>query len=260
MEILRQGSEGSSVRRWQQFLVGLGHLAGNVDGIFGPRTAAATQAFQRTSKLSRDGVVGPDTYATALRAGFDPGFLDPLGGTAGSDWPPRPDFAPLISNLEREAVFGKFRFERIGGDGRIKILDGWAERNVKPIVVPQLRGVEGAPASGRIFVHHLVAAQVRALFQAWEDEGLVKLVLSWAGSFAPRFVRGSNTTLSNHAWGTGFDINAAWNGLGKVPALSGRQGSVRELVPAANLHGFFWGGHFKGRSDGMHFEAARVLG
>jgi hypothetical protein len=72
-------------------------------------------------------------------------------------------------------------------------------------------------------------------------------------------VRGSNTTLSNHAWGTGFDINAKWNPLGAVPALRGDTGSVRELVPIAHDHGFFWGGHFS-RSDGMHFEVARVLG
>jgi hypothetical protein len=86
------------------------------------------------------------------------------------------------------------------------------------------------------------------------------LVLTWEGSFAPRFVRGSNVTLSNHAWGTAFDINYAWNTLGAQPALRGQKGSVRELVPIANEFGFYWGGHFKGRADGMHFEVARPLG
>lgn len=74
----------------------------------------------------------------------------------------------------------------------------------------------------------------------------------------PRFVRGSRTTLSNHSWGTAFDINYAWNCLGALPALRGEKGSVRELVPIAHRHGFYWGGHFS-RRDGMHFEVARVL-
>jgi hypothetical protein len=66
--------------------------------------------------------------------------------------------------------------------------------------------------------------------------------------------------LSTHAFGCAFDINVPWNGYYKVPALVGDQGSVRELVPIANQHGFYWGGHFQyghGLSDGMHFEWAR---
>jgi hypothetical protein len=43
-----------------------------------------------------------------------------------------------------------------------------------------------------------------------------------------------------------------------VPALKGKQGCVRELVPIANQHGIYWGGHFKRRPDGMHFELAKV--
>jgi hypothetical protein len=39
---------------------------------------------------------------------------------------------------------------------------------------------------------------------------------------------------------------------------------VRELVPIANQHGFYWGGHFRynkhtDQSDGMHFEWARPM-
>jgi hypothetical protein len=38
--------------------------------------------------------------------------------------------------------------------------------------------------------------------------------------------------------------------------LVGEKGSVRELVPIANRWGFYWGGHYNGRPDGMHFEVA----
>jgi len=73
----------------------------------------------------------------------------------------------------------------------------------------------------------------------------------------PSFIRGWRTTLSNQSWGTAFDINAAWNGLGRRPPLVGEKGSVRELVQLANQHGFYWGGHFSKRPDGMHFEVGQ---
>jgi hypothetical protein len=65
--------------------------------------------------------------------------------------------------------------------------------------------------------------------------------------------------LSNHAFSSALDINQRWNGLGMIPALEDAQGSLRELVPIANEHGFFWGGHFKRRPDGMHFEVAKLI-
>lgn len=33
---------------------------------------------------------------------------------------------------------------------------------------------------------------------------------------------------------------------------------MRELVPIANDFGFYWGGHFRSRLDGMHFEIAEL--
>jgi hypothetical protein len=261
MEILRQGSEGPEVRRWQQFLLGFGLLERGVDGVFGPFTDKATRTYQRRKRLAADGVVGPQTYAAALNDGFDPGFSDPRGGTSGADWPPKPLFAPLVSNAEREEVFGRFRFERIApGKDEIRLLDDWRERNLTSIVIPQLKAVQGAPASGRVRFHRRVTEQAHALFAKWEADGLLPLVVTWAGSYAARYIRGNGTTLSNHAWGAAFDINAGWNGLGRLPALRGERGSVRELVPAANEFGFYWGGHFRNRSDGMHFEVARPLG
>lgn len=259
MEILRRGSEGNDVRRWQQFLLGREIAIGGVDGVFGPLTESATKVFQRRRKLVQDGVVGPQTYAAALQLSFDPGFTDPLGGTSGTDWPPPPIFRPLVSNIERGKIFGVFKYERVApGEDDIRILGDWETRNIVPISVPQLKGVRGGPKNGRIRVHRLVAAQVRELFIAWDTAGLTDLIETWGGSFVARFIRGSGTTLSNHAWGTAFDLNAAWNPLGALPALRGRKGSVRELVPLANQYGFYWGGHFS-RCDGMHFEVARVL-
>ncbi len=259
MRVLRKGGDGEDVRQWQLFLIGQGILDSRADGLFGPITERATKAFQKRARLTTDGVVGPMTYAAALERGFNPGFTDAQGGQEGLDWPSRPSFKPLLGQPARSAVFGRFNYEPVGPNTEdIRILDNWPAENLTSVTVPLLRGVEGAPTSGRIRVHRLVAAQTQNLFAAWQAAGLARFVLAWAGGYAPRFIRGSRSTLSSHAWGTAFDINAPWNPLAAVPARRGAKGSVRDLVPIAHEHGFYWGGHFS-RSDGMHFEVARVL-
>ena len=112
--------------------------------------------------------------------------------------------------------------------------------------------------TGNVSFHKKAAKQMLALWAEWEKEGLLHLVKSWDGTYVPRFIRGSKTKLSNHCFGTAFDINVKWNGLAKRPALVGQEGSVRELVEIANKHGFYWGGHFR-RKDGMHFEVAKIM-
>jgi len=97
------------------------------------------------------------------------------------------------------------------------------------------------------------------LFDDWQSANLTEKILSWGGSWVPRFVRGSRTSLSNHAWGTAFDINHQWNGLGIRPTLRDEKGSVRDLVEIAYQNGFYWGGWFKSRPDGMHFEAYKII-
>src|SRR5690606_24730798 len=103
-----------------------------------------------------------------------------------------------LSARERERLFGSFRFEPAPTDSNpegIRILDGWAERNIVRVYVPQLangaaRGaIAGAPKSGLVSWHREGARQLVELFAAWEHAGLMSLVLSWAGSWVPRFVR-----------------------------------------------------------------------
>jgi hypothetical protein len=106
--------------------------------------------------------------------------------------------------------------------------------------------------------HKLIANQLIGLFQALEDRGLMKYILTWDGMFYPRFIRGYYGKLSNHSWGTAFDINVEWNGMGTTPALVGEKGSVRLLVETALDFGFYWGGWFD-RKDGMHFECYKII-
>jgi D-alanyl-D-alanine carboxypeptidase-like protein/putative peptidoglycan binding protein len=262
MRVLKEGIKGPDVKRWQNFLLGQGFDPGLCDGQFNERTRDATIAFQSRFGLTADGIVGNATWGQAMVLGL-PVLEDlPTGDQTGPDFPPKPDFPPLTSTAERQALFGRFKFEADpipGNRENIRILGDWEAQNIVRVQIPQLAGISGAPSSGAVRFHRLAVAQLVSLWKAWEDAGLLSRVKTWGGSFVPRFIRGSDTVLSNHAFGTAFDINVAFNPLGAQPALVGRPGSVRELAPIANQHGFYWGGHFT-RLDGMHFEVAKLKG
>ncbi len=256
MKTLRIGDSGDDVSKWQFFLTGQNLFAGIISGQFDQETKNASIAFQKRHRLQPDGIVGNKTVGIAMTLSFavlDDDRLD----KSSSNWPPRSDFPPLTSNDERGSIFGTFRFRHKpvpGNPENIEVLDNWANVNIVRVDIPQLIPIKG---TSRVFFHRLASNQLINLWNDWERAGLLHLVLTWAGTYVPRFVRGSNRTLSNHAFGSAFDINVAWNKLGAVPALAGQKGSVRELVQIANTHGFFWGGHFN-RLDGMHFEVALI--
>jgi hypothetical protein len=263
IEILRNGSEGRSVTRWQNFLIGQRRLRSVADGIFGPVTEKATKAFQRDQELHPDGIVGPQTLGKALLLGYDAGFTDRVEPETNPTLTGESEIRPL-NDSGRKRLFGSFEYEPDPSSHnreRIRVLDGWEGENIRLVTIPQLQGIPvfGRPSSGRMRFHRKAEEQLKSMWAAWEQAGLLALVLTYDGSYNARFIRGSRSVLSNHAYGSAFDINTRWNPLGAVPALAGEEGSVRELVSIANEHGFYWGGHFNNRPDGMHFEVARLL-
>jgi hypothetical protein len=257
MRVLRKDMKGQDVRKWQYFLIGQGFLSGKADGAFGAHTHAATVEFQKKYFLEQDGVVGHQTIVQAIQLGFT--VLDETVDESKNspNWPPKPAFPPLVGTAARQALFGKFAYRHQPEPGNyenIRILGDWKEKNIVKVEIPQLKGISGG-AGGIVWFHRLAAGQLKSMWGAWEKAGLLARILSWGGSFVPRLVRGSGS-LSNHAFGTAFDINCAQNPLGAQPPLTGEKGSVRELIPIANEYGFFWGGHYEKRLDGMHFEVA----
>lgn len=88
------------------------------------------------------------------------------------------------------------------------------------------------------------------------DEPEIYAVLGSAGMLCVRFVRGSNTAISNHSWGCAIDLTLEgkldFRGDGKV------QNGLKRLHPIFNRHGFFWGAAFR-TEDAMHFEVSRQL-
>ncbi len=65
--LLKQNYRGAYVKFLQQLLESKLFPVGNIDGIFGSRTARAVRAFQAANNLTVDGIVGPNTWASLTR-------------------------------------------------------------------------------------------------------------------------------------------------------------------------------------------------
>jgi hypothetical protein len=258
LETLQVGSKGPFVEQWETFLRGQDLLMDKeVDNNFTESTAAATREFQKRYQLGFDGKAGNQTVGYAMaHLGFEVLEL------SSPDFPPKPPDAKPLGFAERQKLLGEIQFEPApvaGNPEAIRITNDWQRHHLGTVMIPQLKGVFGAPANGIIEFNKVAIPQLQALFQDWEREGLLNRLLGWGGSFAPRFIRGSRTTLSQHAHGSAFDCNVPWNPLGARAALIGEKGSVRELVLTAYRHGFFWGGHYAARKDGMHIEVMKIV-
>jgi hypothetical protein len=271
------------VERWQYFLRKNNFAqVGSIDGDFGLKTETATRFFQVQAGIDATGAVDAATIAAARAMGFKVVPDTEYDGKKKDSWPPKPSGLSSPSNASRTAALGAFFFKQVAPQFRsdpdeIVILgsvDGsssdWRRDEILDLEIPQKVFADGW--NGRITCHRVVAPRLTQLFRAWEQADLLYLIRGYAGSFAPRYKRGDSpawtgasaplrsdktSALSNHAFGTAFDINVADNPYKASPALVPKRGAVRELVELANDNGFYWGGHFSsGSRDGMHFEFA----
>lgn len=64
---LQEGSKGYETSLWQKYLQSNGYYDGAIDGNYGPKTVAATKAFQKAHGLTEDGIAGDVTLG---KAGF----------------------------------------------------------------------------------------------------------------------------------------------------------------------------------------------
>jgi peptidoglycan L-alanyl-D-glutamate endopeptidase CwlK len=99
METLRLDSSGPDVKRVQERLAELGFNPGKVDGEFGAGTEAAVLAFQRSSGLAADGVVGPDTAAALFQ---------------GVKRPPKVAASDILDDIDAQMVARMFPATNLG--------------------------------------------------------------------------------------------------------------------------------------------------
>jgi hypothetical protein len=277
------GNVPAEVQRWQYFLLrqGLSEV-GKIDGEFGAKSETATKFFQVRNQLTATGKVQDKELAVAATMGYTVQPNDYYTKRAGAAFPPAPANLGSPSNATRNTTFTCFKFLQKPRDERpdaeaivIKgscdgTISDWTADKIIDIEIPQLRFASGY--AGRFRTHKKAAPAFKALFEAWEKADLLHLIRTYEGCFVPRYKRNQAPAgnsghglkesknvaeLSNHSFGSAFDINFVDNQLGAVPAFCGQRGATRELVEAANKLGIYWGGHFNTK-DGMHFEISKL--
>lgn len=102
----------------------------------------------------------------------------------------------------------------------------------------------------RLYCNKDIVAPLERAFRNIIERGLTDQIETWDGCFNIRNKRGLKSW-SLHAWAIAIDINAARNGLGRMPTMS------KELVKCFTDAGFHWGGTWR-RPDGMHFQLAKI--
>lgn len=266
--VMGVGSYGNDVRRLQEYINS--ELTSNLvqDGSFGGNTKAEVLRFRSRFGLPAAPVFDAQCFIVSAPRGFSSPNFDTDPAKRSLAWPKRqPGLTSPPGTLMQQAC-GEIIFQHTpvsGNPEHITVTNGYEAANIRVVDIPQLKnciipldpGV--TKCDGRVRFHRNHTARLAALFQQWEQAGLMDRILTFDGSFNLRLKRGSTkatvANLSNHSWGTAFDINATWNQRKAIPAMMGDRGCIRELVAIANANGFYWGGHFT-TMDGMHFEVA----
>ena len=91
----------------------------------------------------------------------------------------------------------------------------------------------------------------RILGKLKEEEPDIYAKLGTAGALCVRNIRGSNTSVSNHSWGTAIDITLQ----GELDPFADGTMQIGLVILAEHFNdeGWYWGGGYS-REDGMHFE------
>jgi hypothetical protein len=123
-------------------------------------------------------------------------------------------------------------------------------------VTPPFRMTYEGTTVPHIMFHRKAAdALAAALATIWDYYGRDQATIDrlhvsrFDGAFNPRYIRGSTTKWSNHAYGAAIDIDADENPMG-----SGHGHIPLPVIAAFKAQGARWGGDYSGRTDPMHFE------
>jgi intein/homing endonuclease len=225
-KVIKEGDKNDLVGDWQSFLRGEELYFGAIDDDFGNNTEIATKNFQKLHGLKDDGIVGRRTFLKAIELGFNQKQII-VPSINNNNFPPKPNFPPITGNKERERLFGKFAYKpsptKQNPEG-IVITDGWANKNIVRVNLPALSVATNGVFKSMMW-HKECEYQLVKLFERLEKENLHTKILSFAGAFYPRFIRGSRTQLSNHCL-TAEQSVWTTEGVANIADLKGFNGKV----------------------------------
>lgn len=258
----------------------------NLDAMRGEDLVAAVKCVQQLDGLAVDGKLGPATRQAAEARydsyGLEPTWTDLAELLVGAD------VARLLSGAAHkigEALSAGNAQELTPfqpADGRVPYprkmaaltgIFGDSMANPKAyarkhIITCHAKGerpsLPGIPAKWYFKIHRDIEPYLREALRRFEATGS-KYQITRAGGYVPRFIRHDPARgPSTHAWGIALDINARWNKAivtkEDIEPFSARYwelwpgGVPKELVDAMESCGFFWGFHFRGFKDPMHFQ------
>jgi hypothetical protein len=96
--------------------------------------------------------------------------------------------------------------------------------------------------------HKLLVENFSAVFEEIKNQGLQDLVQHFGGIYSQRSIRGEPTHPSTHSWGIAIDLEPEKYPLGSLKRFDTR------IIDIFHSYNFFYGGDFKSRKDGMHFQ------
>ena len=152
----------------------------------------------------------------ALRGALDrllPTELGPYGRVQVRAQGETPYFRPgdaVLPTVMLKTLFGEFAARpEPGRPGYLDLDPAWTQAQMETARLPVL---------GLVTCHRSVMPQLRGAVRELVRRGLGKLVESYDGCFAPRFIgRDPSAMLSHHSWGIAVDLNIAGNYYGVPP-------------------------------------------
>lgn len=127
------------------------------------------------------------------------------------------------------------------------------------ITNPKLKGLvetrQVGPVKATMLKPALDSLQ-RVVDKLKEEEPDIYAKLGTAGSLCVRLIRGSNTSVSNHSFGTAIDITLE----GQLDPFADGEMQIGLVILAEHFNdeGWYWGGGYN-REDGMHFEVGEEI-
>ena len=254
----------------QRLLTKHGVSPGTVDGLCGPRTVRAIIAFQSLFLSHPDGRVDPqgNTWrhlSNATASAMPPKQARSPAAIAGRSLAlapssPNQDLLARVPKPARNtinqsltAVSPSFMVQQLGQPRSVY------SANCQPITNTTLQRHVVSQSVGPFNVTGLRPAleSLRtALAQVKREQPAIYTALGTAGMLCCRYIRGSNTAISNHSWGTAVDLTL--KGVLDRRGDNMVQVGLALMAPIMNQHGWYWGAAF-GTEDAMHFEASRSL-
>ena len=247
MDLIKEGSAKSRVQEVQRALKGLGLYTDPLDGLYGPKTAAAVRMFQRLHRLNVDGIVGPKTYSELLSPSSTTELRDrpniinnPQPNEAHQSWPFQKDVESYYGNVEEIPK----KLVRITPPYKL-----WYAGNMNLEIKSFQIHEKVAPSVDRV---------LKRVLSEYGEQRIKDLNLDvFGGSYVKRQMRGSNRW-SMHAYGIAIDWDPVNNQLRWDHTKAKFAGSdYRVWFSLWREEGWVGLGPSKD-FDWMHVQAARV--